>query len=47
MENKIELTLLPTAPRAKIRKKYGIRVVSTGGRKFNAARAIRIARGPF
>jgi AbrB family looped-hinge helix DNA binding protein len=42
--NKVELTLLPAANRAVIKKRKGLLVVVTGGRKFDAADALRVIR---
>jgi len=44
MGNKVELALIPTAGRAMLKTKLGLIVVTTGGRKFNAAEAVRVAR---
>ena len=43
MGNKVELTLLPASNRTlMIKKRKGLLVVATGGRKFDAAEAVRI-----
>jgi bifunctional DNA-binding transcriptional regulator/antitoxin component of YhaV-PrlF toxin-antitoxin module len=44
MGNKVELTLVPAERKAVLKKTHGLLVVSTGGRKFNAAEAVRAAR---
>jgi bifunctional DNA-binding transcriptional regulator/antitoxin component of YhaV-PrlF toxin-antitoxin module len=40
MGNKVELTLVAPERSAVLRKRRGLLVVSTGGRKFNAAEAV-------
>jgi bifunctional DNA-binding transcriptional regulator/antitoxin component of YhaV-PrlF toxin-antitoxin module len=45
MGNKIELTLVAPARRVIMKKRRGLLVVSTGGRKFNAADAVGAVRG--
>jgi bifunctional DNA-binding transcriptional regulator/antitoxin component of YhaV-PrlF toxin-antitoxin module len=44
MGNKVELTLLPASEKAVIKKRKGLLVVATGGRKFDAAEAVRLIR---
>ncbi len=44
MGNKVELTLLPAEKGTEIRKRKGLLVVKTGGRKFDAAEAVRVIR---
>jgi bifunctional DNA-binding transcriptional regulator/antitoxin component of YhaV-PrlF toxin-antitoxin module len=44
MGNKVELTLLPASKNAEIKKRKGLLVVKTGGRKFDAAEAVRVIR---
>jgi bifunctional DNA-binding transcriptional regulator/antitoxin component of YhaV-PrlF toxin-antitoxin module len=44
MGNKVELTVVPTQGGKVIKKRRGLLVVSTGGRKFNAADAVAIVR---
>ena len=44
MGNKVELTLVAAEPSAAVKKRRGFLVVSTGGRKFNAADAVRAMR---
>lgn len=44
MGNKVELTLVSPGPRAVLKKRHGLIVVSTGGGKFNAAEAVRAMR---
>ena len=41
MGNKVELTLIPARSGAVLKKRRGLLVVSTGGRKFNALEAVR------
>jgi len=44
MGNKVELTLVAQERRAILKKRRGLLVVATGGRKFNAADAVRTMR---
>ena len=44
MGNKIELTLVAPERSAAFKKRRGLMVVSTGGRKFNAADAVSAMR---
>jgi bifunctional DNA-binding transcriptional regulator/antitoxin component of YhaV-PrlF toxin-antitoxin module len=44
MGNKIELTLVAPERGAVLKKRRGLLVVSTGGRKFNAAEAVSAMR---
>jgi bifunctional DNA-binding transcriptional regulator/antitoxin component of YhaV-PrlF toxin-antitoxin module len=44
MGNKVELTLIAPESGAIVKKRWGLLVVSTGGKKFNAAEAVRIVR---
>jgi bifunctional DNA-binding transcriptional regulator/antitoxin component of YhaV-PrlF toxin-antitoxin module len=44
MGNKVELTLIPARSGAVLKKRRGLLVVSTGGRKFNAVEAVNVAR---
>ena len=44
MGNKVELTLIAPESGRVLKKKRGLLVVSTGGKKFNAAEAVRIVR---
>jgi len=44
MGNRVELTLIPPESGAVVKKRRGLLVVSTGGRKFNATDAVRIVR---
>jgi bifunctional DNA-binding transcriptional regulator/antitoxin component of YhaV-PrlF toxin-antitoxin module len=44
MGNKVELTLIAPESGAVVKKRRGLLVVSTGGKKFNAAEAVRIVR---
>ena len=44
MGNKVELTLIAPESGAVVKKRRGLLVVSTGGKKFNAAEAARIVR---
>lgn len=45
MGNKVELTLVAPESGAVLKKRRGLLVVSTGGRKFDAAEAVRAIRG--
>lgn len=42
--NKVELTLLPASRGTIIKKRKGLLVVSTGGKKFNAGEAVQALR---
>ena len=42
--NKVELTLIAPESGMVVKRRRGLLVVSTGGKKFNAAEAVRIAR---
>lgn len=42
--NKVELTLIAPERRVVLKKRRGLLVVSTGGRIFNAADAVRVVR---
>jgi bifunctional DNA-binding transcriptional regulator/antitoxin component of YhaV-PrlF toxin-antitoxin module len=42
--NKVELTLVPASRGSVIKKRKGLLVVSTGGKKFDAAEAVRSLR---
>jgi bifunctional DNA-binding transcriptional regulator/antitoxin component of YhaV-PrlF toxin-antitoxin module len=44
MGNKVELTLVEPERSARLKKRRGLLVVATGGRKFNAAEAVRTMR---
>lgn len=44
MGNKVELTLVAPERSAVLKKRRGLLVVATGGRKFNAAEAVRTMR---
>ena len=44
MGNKVELTLVAPERSAVMKKRRGLLVVSTGGRKFNAAEAVNAMR---
>jgi len=44
MGNKVELTLVAPESGAVLKKRRGLLVVSTGGKKFNATGAVRIVR---
>jgi bifunctional DNA-binding transcriptional regulator/antitoxin component of YhaV-PrlF toxin-antitoxin module len=44
MGNKVELTLIAPESGMVVKRRRGLLVVSTGGKKFNAAEAVRIAR---
>jgi bifunctional DNA-binding transcriptional regulator/antitoxin component of YhaV-PrlF toxin-antitoxin module len=44
MGNKVELTLMPTEGGVVLKKRRGLLVVSTGGRKFSAVEALRTVR---
>jgi bifunctional DNA-binding transcriptional regulator/antitoxin component of YhaV-PrlF toxin-antitoxin module len=44
MGNKVELTLIAPESGTVLKKRRGLLVVSTGGKKFNAAEAVRIVR---
>jgi hypothetical protein len=44
MGNKVELTLVAAERSAAVKKRRGLLVVSTGGRKFNAADEVRAMR---
>ena len=44
MGNKVELTLIPMERSAVVKKRRGLLVVSSGGRKFSAADAVRAMR---
>jgi len=44
MGNKVELTLVAAERGVVVKKRRGLLVVSTGGRKFNAADAVRALR---
>ncbi|MGA2751939.1 MAG: hypothetical protein ABSG59_24515 [Verrucomicrobiota bacterium] len=44
MGNKVELTPIMPESVAAIKKRKGLLVVSTGGKKFNAAEVLRIVR---
>ena len=44
MGNKVELTLIAPESGAIVKKRRGLMVVSTGGKKFNAADAVRVVR---
>jgi len=44
MGNKVELTLIALESGAVVKKRRGLLVVTTGGKKFNAAEAVRIVR---
>jgi bifunctional DNA-binding transcriptional regulator/antitoxin component of YhaV-PrlF toxin-antitoxin module len=44
MGNKVELTLIALESGAVVKKRRGLLVVTTGGKKFNAAQAVRIVR---
>jgi len=44
MGNKVELTLVPRESGAVVKKRRGLLVISTGGKKFNAADALSIVR---
>jgi bifunctional DNA-binding transcriptional regulator/antitoxin component of YhaV-PrlF toxin-antitoxin module len=44
MGNKVELTLIAPESGAVLKKRRGLLVVSAGGKKFNAAEAVRIVR---
>jgi bifunctional DNA-binding transcriptional regulator/antitoxin component of YhaV-PrlF toxin-antitoxin module len=45
MGNKVELTLVAPESGAVLKKRRGLLVVSTGGRKFDAGEAVRGVRG--
>jgi hypothetical protein len=45
MGNKVELTLVAPERSAVLKKRRGLLVVSTGGRKFDAAEAVDAMRG--
>ncbi len=40
----LELTLVPSKRRTVLKRKRGLQVASTGGRKFNAAEAVSLVR---
>jgi len=44
MGNKVELTLVASERSAVLKKRRGVLVVSTGGRKFDAAQAVSAMR---
>ena len=44
MGNKVELTLIAPESGLVVKKRRGLLVVCTGGKKFNAAEAVRIVR---
>ena len=44
MGNKVELTLVAPERAAVLKKRHGLLVVATGGRKFNAAEAVNALR---
>ena len=44
MGNKVELTLIAPESGTVLKKRRGLLVVSTGGKKFNAADAVRTVR---
>ncbi len=42
--NKVELTLVPASRGTVIKRRKGLLVVSTGGKKFDAAEAVKVLR---
>jgi bifunctional DNA-binding transcriptional regulator/antitoxin component of YhaV-PrlF toxin-antitoxin module len=44
MGNKVELTLMTQENETVLKKRRGLLVISTGGRKFNAADAVNLVR---
>jgi bifunctional DNA-binding transcriptional regulator/antitoxin component of YhaV-PrlF toxin-antitoxin module len=44
MGNKVELTVITPESGRVVKKRRGLLVISTGGKKFNAAEAVRVVR---